>query len=113
VHVNANGEIDIGCLGKNAWDQFMRAFAPLILDLSVVEWAKHRPQMLQKLRDTLDAKFEYVGNPLSNRGFRNVVKRFLKCKRNHLKKLFVAGQGEGKGEEEDFQCMLIQTNGNG
>jgi len=93
VHVNAKGEIDTACLGKNAWDQFMRAFAPLILDLSVVEWAKHRQQTLQKLRASLDAEFEYVGNPLSDRGFRQAVKRYLKCKRCCLKKLFVARQG--------------------
>jgi len=84
----------------------MRAFAPLILDMSVVEWSKHRQQTPQKLKASLDVEFEYVGNPLSDRGFRNAVKRYLKCEHSHLKKLFVAGQGQGEGEDKEEDCPV-------
>jgi hypothetical protein len=46
---------------------------------------------MQKLRDRLDAEFEYVGNPLSMQGFKNVVKRFLKYERSRLKMRYRAG----------------------
>jgi hypothetical protein len=43
------------------------------------------------LRDKLDAKFEYVGNPLSMQGFRNLVKRYLKSERLRLKMRYRSG----------------------
>lgn len=87
----------------------MKVFAPLILDLNVLKQAKHKQQTLQKLTDTLDVKFEYVENPLSNWEFRNAVKRFLKYKRSCLKKLFIARQGEGEGKEKDCP-MHVDSN---
>jgi hypothetical protein len=46
---------------------------------------------VQKLRDHLDAEFEYVGNPLSIQGFKNAVKCFLKYERSRLKMRYRAG----------------------
>jgi hypothetical protein len=73
------------CLGKTAWDDAIRGLVPCILDLSVVEWEGQKPEAVQKLRDKLDAEFEYTGNPLSMQGFRNAVKRYLKSERLRLK----------------------------
>jgi hypothetical protein len=50
-----------------------------------VEWEGQKPEAVQKLRDKLDAEFEYTGNPLSMQGFRNAVKRYLKSERLRLK----------------------------
>ena len=64
--------------GKNAWDEAIRELVPKIMDMSVVEWSKHPPHRVKKLRDTLDSELEYVGNPLSMAGFRAAITRFMK-----------------------------------
>jgi hypothetical protein len=46
---------------------------------------------VQKLRDRLDAEFEYVGNPLNMQGFKNAMKYFLKYERSRLKMRYWAG----------------------
>jgi hypothetical protein len=78
ITVQLGGEIDGACLGKTTWDDAVRGLVPRILDLSVVEWEGQKPEAVQKLQDKLDAEFEYIGNPLSMKGFRNAVKRYLK-----------------------------------
>jgi hypothetical protein len=85
VAVLAGGEIDGACPGKIAWDDDVRVLVPLILDLSVVDWAGQKPEAVQKLREKLDVEFEYTGHPLSMQGFRNSVKRYLKYERSRLK----------------------------
>jgi len=87
VHVHSNAKIDTSSPGKNAWDQNMKAFVSLTLDMSVIDWDKHKPHTLRKLRDIMDTEFKYVGNPLSNKGVRNAMQRFLKGERCQLKKL--------------------------
>lgn len=87
LHVHSNGEVDASSSGKTAWDRSMRAFAPVILDMSVIDWDKHKPQTLKKLKESMDLEFEYVGGSLSNKGFRNAVQRFLRGERCRLKKL--------------------------
>jgi hypothetical protein len=85
------GEIDGACMGKNGWDDAIRGLVPQILDLSIVDWEAQKPEAVQKLRDRLDAEFEYVGNPLSMHGFRNSVKRYLKSERSRLKMRYRSG----------------------
>jgi hypothetical protein len=63
-----------------------------MLDISVIEWEEHKPETLQKLRDTLDAEFEYLDHQLSMQGFYNAIKRFLKTERFQLKTRFLAGK---------------------
>jgi len=46
----------------------------------------------------MDTEFKYVGNPLSNKGFRNLVQRFLKGERCQLKKL--------SNLEKDDDCLV-------
>jgi hypothetical protein len=91
ITMQSGGEIDGACLGKTTWDDAVRGLVPRILDLSVVEWEGQKPEALQKLRDKLDAEFEYIGNPLSMQGFRNAVKRYLKSKRLRLKMQYRSG----------------------
>jgi hypothetical protein len=85
ISVTPSGEIDAGCSGKNSWDSLVRTYVPRILDMSVIDWEKQRPEAVQKLRETLDHNFEYLGNELSVLGFRNAVKRYLKTERSRLK----------------------------
>jgi hypothetical protein len=59
--------------------------------MSVIEWKGHRPKSLEKLREALDLEFEYIGCPLSMRGFRDAVKRFMKTERSRLKMKYLAG----------------------
>jgi hypothetical protein len=91
ITVQPGGKVDGACPSKNAWDDTVRALVPRILDLSVVDWEGQKPESVQKLRDRLDAEFEYVGNLLSIQGFKNAVKRFLKYERSRLKMCYWAG----------------------
>ena len=85
ISVTPAGEIDAACAGKNSWDSLVCTYVPRILDMSVIDWEKQRPQAVQKLRQTLDHNFEYLGNELSVMGFRTAVKRYLKTERSRLK----------------------------
>ena len=84
------GDIDGACDRKNAWDDTVRTFVPLILDISVVEWEHHKAESLKKLRNALDSEFKYVGGKLSRQGFWNAIKRFLKDERSRLKTKYLA-----------------------
>jgi len=46
---------------------------------------------LAKLRLVLDNEYEYLENELSDRGFKNAIKRFLRGKKNKLKARFSQG----------------------
>jgi hypothetical protein len=93
--VKDGGDIDEGCIGKNAWDDVVRSLVPRILDISVVEWEVQKSAAVEKLRNALDADFEYVLQTLSHRGFWNAIKRFMKTKRSRLKARYM---------EEDIAC---------
>jgi len=94
IHIRARGNMDGCCEGKNAWDDAMRTLIPRILDTNVIKWEGHEPESLNKLRVALNKKFEYMENELSTRGFKNVVKKWFKTKRNKLKARFLAGRIE-------------------
>lgn len=91
VDVKTGGYVDPASGGKNAWDDAIRSLVPRMLDMSVVEWEGQRPEALEKLRHALDLEFEYIGCPLSMRGFRDAVKRFMKTERFRLKGKYLAG----------------------
>lgn len=91
VYVLEGGEVDATCEGKNAWDEALRDLVPKCLDMSVVDWKKHQPHTLKKLRDSLDTEFEYLGGQLSMVGFRTAVTRFMKSERCRLKLRYLKG----------------------
>jgi hypothetical protein len=91
LRVKDGGNIDGGCSGKNAWDDAIRRLVPRILDLSVTEWEGQKTAAMEKLRDALDADFDYVPVTLSQRGFRNAIKRFMKTEHSRLKARYMAG----------------------
>jgi hypothetical protein len=91
IRVKAGGEIYAGYEGKNAWDDSVRGYVSKMLDISIIHWDEHNPKTLKKLRETLDAEFDYLDHPLSLQGFRNTIKRFLKIERFRLKTRFLAG----------------------
>lgn len=77
VRVKAGG----GCEGNNKVDEALRSLVPRILDVSCVKWKDQPPNNVEKLRSALDAEFEYVGTHLSDKGFKNAVKREMKMER--------------------------------
>jgi hypothetical protein len=91
LDVKPGGYIDQASPAKSAWDDAIRSLVPRMLDMSVIDWEGQRPEALEKLRDALDRDFEYLGCPLSMRGFRDAVKRFMKTERSRLKGKFLAG----------------------
>ena len=91
LDVKPGGYVDQASAAKNAWDDAIRSLVPRMLDMSVIDWEGQRPEALEKLRDALDLEFEYLGCPLSMRGFRDAVKRFMKTERSRLKAKFLAG----------------------
>jgi hypothetical protein len=56
-----------------------------MLDMSVLSWKEQSPDAIAELREH-HYDFEYVGYHLTEFGFRNVVKRFMKLERARLKK---------------------------
>ena len=94
VRVKAGGGIDGGCEGKNEFDEMLRSLVPRILDVSCVSWKDQSPSSIETLRGALDKEFEYVGNPLSDKGFKNAVKRQMKTERSKMKTWFLSGKRE-------------------
>jgi hypothetical protein len=91
LRVKAGGEIAGGCPGKNAWDATVRTSVPRTLDMSVLSWKEQSPDAIAELREHLDRDFEYVGYHLTEFGFRNAVKRFMKSKHARLKRQYQEG----------------------
>jgi hypothetical protein len=91
LRVKAGGEIARRCPGKNAWDAAVRTSVPRTLDMSVLSWKEQSPEAIAELREHLDRDFEYVGYHLTEFGFRNAVKRFMKSKRAQLKRQYQEG----------------------
>jgi hypothetical protein len=90
LRVKEGGDIDGACPTKNAWDDAVRSLIPRIIDMSIIEWEAQRTAAVEKLRDALDADFEYMPVILSQRGFRNAIKRFMKTERSRLKARYIA-----------------------
>jgi hypothetical protein len=63
----------------------VRTSVPRMLDMSVLSWKEQSPDAIAELREH-HYDFEYVGYHLTEFGFRNVVKRFMKLERARLKK---------------------------
>jgi hypothetical protein len=69
----------------------MRTSVPRTLDMSVLSWKEQFPDAIAELREHLDRDFEYVGYHLTEFGFQNAVKRFMKSKRARLKRQYQEG----------------------
>jgi hypothetical protein len=89
--VKEGGDSDRGCSGKNAWTDDVRILVPRILDMSIIDWEVQKTTTVEKLHGALDEDFEYEPVTLSQRGFRNAIKRFMKTERSRLKAWYVAG----------------------
>jgi hypothetical protein len=91
LRVKEGGDIDGGCLGKNAWDDVVRSLVPRILDMSLIDWEAQKTVAVEKLRGALDQDYKYEPVTLRQRGFRNAIKRFMKTEQSRLKARYVAG----------------------
>ena len=92
-----SGDIDEGCIGKNAWDNAIRSLVSRILDLSMIGSEGKNTVVVEKLQDALDVEFEYVLVILSQRCFRNTIKRFMKTECSKLKAKYMEG---------DIACLV-------
>ena len=88
VQVTRHGKIDGACEGKDAWDGAIRSLAPRTLNMAVVKVTEQDPIDMARLRLHLDGKFEYVGGELSDAGFRDCVRRYMKGERARLKRRY-------------------------
>jgi hypothetical protein len=86
LRVKAGGEIAGGYPSKNAWDAVVRTSVPRTLDMSILSWKEQSLNTIAELREYLDRDFEYVGYHLTEFGFRNTVKRFMKSEHARLKR---------------------------
>jgi hypothetical protein len=59
--------------------------------MSVLSWKEQSPNAIAELREHLDRDFEYMGYHLTEFGFRNAVKRFMKSERAWLKRQYQEG----------------------
>jgi hypothetical protein len=109
VRVKAGGEIARGCEGKNAWDATVRTAILPILDMSVLSWEGQSIAALNELRDRLDCDFEYIGYNLSENGFRNAVKRFMKMEQSRLKTRYREGHTKCPLDIEEDQWTRLIT----
>jgi hypothetical protein len=91
LRVKAGGEIAGGCPSKNAWDAVVRTSVPRTLDMSVLSWKEQSPDAIAELREHLDRDFESVGYYLTEFGFWNAVKRFMKSEHARLKRQYQEG----------------------
>ncbi len=83
-----HGKIDGACQGKDAWDGAIRLLAPRILNMALVQVTEQDPVDMARLCLQLDGKFEYLGGELSDVGFRDCVRRFMKGERTRLKRRY-------------------------
>jgi coenzyme F420-reducing hydrogenase gamma subunit len=109
LHVKPGGYVDQASDRKNAWVDAIRSLVPRMFDMSIIEWEAQRPESQEKLREALDLKFEYLGCPLSMRGFRDVVKRFMKTERSRLKGKFLASDTQCPLHIQPSQWEKLQT----
>ncbi len=86
VEVTKNGKIDGACAGKNIWDDKIRGFAPRHLNMAIVKVGEQNVVDMAELRRVMDTEFEYLHHELSDQGFRDCVRRFMKSERSRLKK---------------------------
>jgi hypothetical protein len=77
--------------------------------MSVIECEGQRPESLQKLREALDQEFEYLDCPLSMRGFKDAMKRFMKIERSRLKAKYLAGNTQCPLYIQPAQWVNLQT----
>lgn len=81
VRVKACRGINGGCKGNHKCDEALRSLVPKIMDVNCVKWKDQPPSNIEKLRTAIDIEFEYLGNNLPEKGFKNAVMRQMKTKR--------------------------------
>ena len=81
VRVQAGRGINGGCEGNIEWDEALRSLVPKIMDVNCVKWKDQPPSSIEKLKTAIDIEFEYLGNNLPEKGFKNAVKRQMKTNR--------------------------------
>lgn len=88
MQVKPSGIIDSGCKGHLKWQEYVRDLTPRMLDMSVVVYEEQKDSSLQKLRDSLSAKFEFVDNEVTPASFDRMIKIWLRKDRERVKRIY-------------------------
>jgi hypothetical protein len=78
MEVTKNGKIDGACDGKNIWYNKIQGFAPRHLNMAIVKVGDQNVVDTDELCRVMDTEFEYFQHELSDWGFRDCVRRFMK-----------------------------------
>ncbi len=89
MEVRKNGKIDGACDGKNIWDDKIRGFAPRHLNMAIVKVGDQNVVHMGGFCKVMDTKFGYLQHELSDWGFGDFVRRFMKSKWFRLKKQWI------------------------
>ncbi len=89
MEVTKNGKIDGPCDGKNIWDDKIWGFTLRHLNMAIVKVGDQNAMDMAGFRKVMDIEFEYLHHELTDQGFRDYVRRFMKSKRTWLKKRWI------------------------
>jgi hypothetical protein len=78
VEVTKNGKIDGACDGKNIWDDNIWGFAPHHFNMAIVKVGDQNVVDMGELCKVMDTEFENLQYDLSDRGFKDYVRQFMK-----------------------------------
>ena len=81
-----NGMVDGTCDEHMKWNEYIWALTPKLLDMGESDFLKQSPKNVEKLRATLDAKFEYKGNKITDKAFERMIRRWMRTNRARLKR---------------------------
>jgi hypothetical protein len=89
------------------WDSVVRGIVLRTLGMSILSWKDQSPSILTELRERLDRDFEYVVYNLSEQGFWNTVKRFMKTEQSRLKTTYHEGHTKCPLHIEEEQWIKL------
>ncbi len=78
MEVTKNGKIDGACDGKNIWDDNIWGFAPHHFNMAIVKVGDQNVVDMGELCKVMDTEFENLQYDLSDRGFKDYVRQFMK-----------------------------------
>ena len=95
VECNSAGHaIETGRGGSRFMEVF-RAFCVAILDVSTIRVRDQNIEDYAKLREKVEAEFEFIGHPMSDDGFFSAVSKCMKGERSRLHRLYIARPERG------------------
>ena len=95
VECNSAGHALETSRGGSRFLEVFRAFCIAFLDVSIIRVRDQNSKDYVKLREKVEAEFEYVGHPMSDDGFFSAVSRCMKAERSRMHKLYMSRRERG------------------